>query len=104
MSNLWERYEADIVLKGFTVCIEKPIVTLENLNEIGDVIICGIAYFRPEDEWNPIAGVKLALDSAIHRGNFDPKDKDAFWKEFEVHKNRILRHKPGLWDTRERQN
>jgi hypothetical protein len=87
------KYVTEVVVSSWgkmTVNIKDPIVTIELL-DMDMLLILGMAYCRPDDRWNPIIGVKLALDSAIARGNFPKDRKDAFWAAFKPHADRILK-------------
>jgi hypothetical protein len=84
-------YTAGLDLARALVVIRDPIVTIEGM-ELSTLPILGMSYCRPDDRWNPIIGVKKALDSAITRGNFPEADKMLFWEDFEPHRLRILKY------------
>jgi hypothetical protein len=84
-------YTAGLDLGKALVVIRDPIVTIEGMY-LDTLPILGMAYCRPDDRWNPIVGVKKALDSAIARGNYPKEDKMLFWEDFEPHRLRILKY------------
>jgi hypothetical protein len=87
MQNNWKHYEfgtcisrvddpqfkkAQIKQVIVNVLVNKPIVTVDLYGDYGKTgnlgfEFTGIAYCRPVDEWNPITGIRLALDKALYK-------------------------------------
>jgi hypothetical protein len=50
----------------YIVLANAPIVTVE-MRYRGNILSYGISYCRPDDEWNPVIGIRHALKKAIEK-------------------------------------